>query len=423
MTEENQQSMTAAIARANDDAPTGSMGTETLARTLALMQLAADLGFTITDVVEGMHSNIGRRPLPLSKLKTAKTTGITGLVYGAVGGSFNAIANGLGSASRAIAGDALANTAGNNEPGWVKFRSALNGVCGDALEERQNPLALPMSLQQEVGDSDSLLLFVHGLCMSELGWRGEAYEQFIAKWQSNGGSTAALRYNSGRHISENGADFDKLLEQLVVDRKLKRIVVIGHSMGGLLTRSALNFAEDNGHRWPDKLSHMVLLGSPHNGAPMERAGNMANSLLTMSPYSAALAGLGNIRSAGIRDLRHGSIRPEDWQNMADPDSHDDSRAPSPLSQKPNILMLVGTRSTALPEKVTTAKHDLLVPVSSGLGLHSKPEFRLASPKLTRKLLAATDHIELLWNGNVYQTIERWLNGDDIEPLTEAQMAR
>ena len=95
---------------------------------------------------------------------------------------------------------------------------------------------------------------------------------------------------------------------------VEELVIVGHSMGGLLARSACHYGQLAGQAWPKHLRQMVFLGTPHHGAPLERGGNWVNVVLELSPYTAALARLAKIRSAGITDLRHGDILDEDWQH-------------------------------------------------------------------------------------------------------------
>ena len=123
-----------------------------------------------------------------------------------------------------------------------------------------------------------------------------------------------LHYNSGLHVSTNGRALAQQLERLVAQwpRPLERLVLLGHSMGGLLARSALYYGTQAGHRWPARLDDLVFLGTPHHGAPLERAGHWVDLVLGATPYAAPFARLGQVRSAGITDLRHGNLMDGDW---------------------------------------------------------------------------------------------------------------
>lgn len=218
---------------------------------------------------------------------------------------------------------------------------------------------------------------------------------------------AYLRYNTGCHISENGEQLAKLLESYAAHDK--NIVIVGHSMGGLLTRSACEFAKASKANWLPKLSHLVALGSPHNGAPAERLGNMANTILMASPYTNPLSRLGNFRSAGIRDLRFGNLQHSDWQGIDDPDHYDDRRLPVALNPSTEYLFVAGTRSELLTDQPLDAKHDMLVTVESAWAMGEKPEFVLQGDNLHRVILSATDHLRLMWSCEVYDEIDAWFD--------------
>src|SRR5581483_10403478 len=110
-----------------------------------------------------------------------------------------------------------------------------------------------------------------------------------------GFTSVYLHYNSGRHVSLNGRDLAHALEALVASWPAppEELVLLGHSMGGLVIRSACHQARLAGHRWLERLSKLAFLGTPHHGAPLERAGNLFNILLEASPYSASLGRIGS----------------------------------------------------------------------------------------------------------------------------------
>jgi pimeloyl-ACP methyl ester carboxylesterase len=223
---------------------------------------------------------------------------------------------------------------------------AVNGVVGDALAARTNGLALDMSLR--AGDqyltltpeglrdavpdpSSSLVVFVHGLCATEWSWclGAEAYHgdpgaNFGTLLARDLGVTPLfLRYNSGRHVSENGRDLAALLDALVTHWPVpvKRIALVGHSMGGLVIRSACHLADEDGRPWRRSLTHVACLASPHRGAALEKLGNVLGGVLEAIdlPGTRIPGRILQGRSAGIKDLRYGYIRDEDWAGF-DPDA-------------------------------------------------------------------------------------------------------
>jgi pimeloyl-ACP methyl ester carboxylesterase len=223
--------------------------------------------------------------------------GIAGAVYGAVrGGAMLA-----GRAASAVVPEREVSPA---------LLAVLNGLQGDVLEP---PLAIPMTLSVEGEQTPRLAVFVHGLFESEHAWRyggGPRYGDRLEGW-----TPVYVRYNTGRHISENGRDLAKRLEELVAEREIEEIALIGHSMGGLVARSACHLGGD----WTRLVSHIVSLGSPHTGAPLESAVHYAAAALGVMPESRPFAGFLRRRSAGIRDLRRGSLVDEDWDGR-DPDA-------------------------------------------------------------------------------------------------------
>jgi pimeloyl-ACP methyl ester carboxylesterase len=173
--------------------------------------------------------------------------------------------------------------------------AVLNGLQGDVLEP---PLAIPMTLSVE-GERPKLAVFVHGLFETEHAWGyggGPRYGDRLPGW-----TPVYVRYNTGRRIAENGRELAAELEALVAEREIEEIALIGHSMGGLVARSACHRGGD----WTRLVTHVVTLGSPHTGAPIESAIHYAAEVLGVMPESRAFAGLLRRRSAGIRDLRRG----------------------------------------------------------------------------------------------------------------------
>ena len=148
-----------------------------------------------------------------------------------------------------------------------------------------------------------------------------------------------LLYNSGLHISTNGHAFAAILEQLVASWPVAvdELVLLGHSMGGLVARSACLVAGEHGHTWQNRLQALITLGTPHHGAPLERGGNWIDLLLDLSPYTAPLGALGRIRSAGVTDLRYGNVLDEHWQGRDRFAHGPDVRVPTALPDKRPVL--------------------------------------------------------------------------------------
>jgi pimeloyl-ACP methyl ester carboxylesterase len=214
--------------------------------------------------------------------------------------------------------------------------AAVTGLRGDALEAEGSPLCQPMAVRVNgepvVLEPDALaaafpeatpriVVFVHGLMETEFSWAGggETYGERLAR--ELGCTPVYVRFNSGRHISENGRSLSALMEELVAawPSGAGEIALVGHSMGGLVVRSACCHAAQDDADWVRLVRHSVSLGSPHMGAPLEQAVHVLSAGLAALPETRPFANFLRRRSGGIRDLRQGSLVDEDWRDR-DPDA-------------------------------------------------------------------------------------------------------
>jgi len=382
-------------------------------------RLVVDATKRVTDVVEGMHRTIASGPDVLGRPLESPTRAITGLVYGSIRGVTHAV----GVAIDAVLGQ-LTPLLGESVPGPERAAvlAALNGVVGDYLSETRSPLAIEMRLTHDghalelekealaaslPSASGKLLVLVHGSCMNDRQWNRAGHDHGAALAKDLGYTPLYLLYNSGLHISTNGRAFADVLERLVAawPVPIEELVLLGHSMGGLVSRSACHVAEDAGHAWRKKLTELVCVGSPHHGAPLERGGNMIDRLLGSTRYSAPLARLGKLRSAGVTDMRHGNVLDEHW--MAH-DRFEHAHDPRERLALPKGVKCYAIAATLTPQPGETLLGDGLVPVDSALGRHTRPELALSFPKDHQWIGYGIGHIELLARREVYETIRSWL---------------
>jgi pimeloyl-ACP methyl ester carboxylesterase len=371
-----------------------------------------DASTGLVDVVERMHRTIERWPAPLGLPVFEATRGITGFVYRSVRGSMRLVGRGIDFSLAPLEG-LLPD--GGSTPGRDVFLSILNGVYGDYLERTGNPLAIDMQLLHDdapIAGLDSslalenldpraltgkLLVLVHGLCMSVQQWTRDGYGHGAALADACGYTPLHLRYNSGLPIAENGRQFAEMLERLARDwpRPIEEVTILGHSMGGLVARSACRVAEAENLAWLASLRRLVFLGTPHHGAPLERGGHGLDFLLDLSPYSAPLTRLGKSRSAGIRDLRHGTI--------TSPGHH---HVPLPRGVECYAMAAsLGDRRGLVADRLVG---DGLVPLDSALGRHRNPARALRIPKERRWIGYRMGHLELLHRPEVYAQLRSWL---------------
>jgi pimeloyl-ACP methyl ester carboxylesterase len=258
-----------------------------------------------------------------------------------------------------------------------------------------------------------VLLLAHGLCLNDLQWKrnGQDYGAFLAS--DLGYTPIYLHYNSGLHVSDNGRSLAALLESLLDQWPVpvEELAIIGHSMGGLLARSAHHYATEAGHRWPRHLRTLIFLGTPHHGAPLERLGNWVDTALELSPYTLPFANLGKIRSAGITDMRYGNLVEQDWQGRDRFASRADTRRPLPLPRDVECYAIAATRQPDA-SSASDLLGDGLVTLDSALGRHPNPEMSLNFAESHQWTAYGANHWALLSHPAVYEHLCQWLQSSN-----------
>ena len=387
-------------------------------------RLAIDATIGLTRLVETMHHNILRTPGPLGGHTQEPTTGITGLVYRSIQGVTRLVGSGI-DALLAQLTPLLDQEAETSSGPREALLAALNGVIGDHLAASGNPLAIPMQLRrnghplvltrQDLAASiprpgGRILLLLHGLCMNDLKWRRKGHDHGEALAEAAGFTPVYLHYNSGQHVSTNGRAFADIMETLVQawPVPVEDLVIIGHSMGGLVAHSACHYARLGGQTWLQHLRQLVFLGTPHHGTPFERGGNWVTVFLEVSPYTAALARLGKIRSAGITDLRHGSVLDEDWLH-GDRFARSKKRILVPLPEGVQCYAVAASIAKSPGDAGKSLPGDGLVPVLSALGQHADQKLCLNIPESRQWVGYGMHHLDLLDNAEVYAQLRRWIS--------------
>jgi pimeloyl-ACP methyl ester carboxylesterase len=385
-------------------------------------RLAIDAAREVTDLIEAMHYTISS-PSSLSGASTpGGTRDTTGLLYRNIHGCYYLVGAGMDAVLAQVVpmfGDPPST------PEREAVLATLNGIWGDYLVASDNPLAIEMSvrhggrslvlekraIQAAIPQaSGKVVVLVHGLCMNDLCWSRGGHEYGTALARDLGYTPVYLHYNSGLHISTNGRRFAGLLERLVREwpQPVDELAIIGHSMGGLVSRSACHYGTLAGHTWRQHLRKLMFLGTPHHGSPLERAGNWADVILKATRYTAPFGHLGTKRSAGITDLRYGNLLDEDWEGLDRFAYRPDSRRPMPLPDGVRCYAIgasIGTRQGDVKDRLVG---DGMVLLDSALGHHKEPDRCLAFPQSQQWVGYNMGHADLLDRPEVYQKIREWL---------------
>jgi len=384
-------------------------------------RLATQATTGVTHITEGVHQSVlGTMGLPGGK-EVGRTRGLTGLVYQGIRGVTRLVDVSLQAALLRLEPFLERGANAALSPEREAVLSALNGVMGDRLAEDGNPLALTMELRQQGRVIDlaalhasgqatgKVLLLVHGLCMNDLQWLRAGHDHGAHLAQALGYTPVYVRYNTGLHTSINGGELAGRIEALMADWPVpvQELNVLVHSMGGLVVRSAVQQAVQGGLQWPGRLRKLVFLGTPHHGAPLERAGNWVDVILGSTPWSRPFARLGHLRSAGITDLRYGHVQEADWQGHDRFRKRPDARHHLPLPPGVACYTVAATLARQRSPLAERLVGDGLVPLRSALGQHEQAERTLEFPKSHQYVAYGLGHMALLEDAQVAQQLVRW----------------
>jgi triacylglycerol lipase len=311
---------------------------------------------------------------------------------------------------------------------------AVNGVVGDHLAREGNPLDMGLTLRWAAGSRPAtrpsrVAVFVHGMAATEWCWAmdsgrllGDPAATFGTLLERDLGHLPVfVRYNSGRHISESGLALAEALHALWAEMALLprpdgeeaaanvELVLVGHSAGGLVARSATLVAASRGLNWLGSLSRVVCLGTPHQGAVLERFGHAAAAALHAIdlPATRIPAALIRARSAGIKDLRHGDVREEAWRGR-EPDARAAAEDVVAADLVPGVryAFMAGSVLPDPNHRMSDLIGDLLVQVRSAEG----PRDVTLKPTHAARF-GAIHHNEMQVHPEVYAQLRRFCAGE------------
>jgi pimeloyl-ACP methyl ester carboxylesterase len=360
----------------------------------AAAKLITQAAIGVTNIAEGVHRSVKRTMLLEKKSDSVQTTGLTGLIYKSVRGTTGLVGKTIDTALLKIEPLLATSTSASEieSKQHQAFLAALNGVIGDRLAADNNPLATTMSFRYKAdAPSSKLLLVIHGLCMNDLQWisgaDGFEINHAEAVALECGFTPIYLRYNTGRAIEDNGAELSEKLELLFKDWPvaIKEINVLVHSMGGLVIRSAAHLADRSTTKlaWRKKLKRIAFLGTPHQGAPLEKVGHWIDLILGSTPYSKPFVALTKLRSAGINDLREGLTHA--------------------LPKAVSVFAVAACTTTSRNKATDHVSGDGLVSVNSALGIN------LGFTKSNSKVFFKMNHMQLLSRPEVTEELMKFFS--------------
>ena len=307
--------------------------------------------------------------------------------------------------------------------------AAINGLMGDRLRAKSSPLAThmgfyhhnrPLALTAEQFESThhelsgKLVVFIHGLSSHEQMWAFPSAPKQSALvsygsllMQEQGVTPLYLRYNSGLHISDNGRLLAALLEELmqVYPRPIDELVLVGHSLGGLLIRSACHYGRQSGCDWLEPLNKAIYLGTPHHGVPWQSlTANMLHRWSTSSnPVIQKLYSFYEGRSAAVRDIVDMALIEEHWRS-------EEASKPLAWSEDMEHYFIAGSINEDPNHVMSHAFGDVLVPIGSAQARSALHGHMPSPPNLEQNsaLVPGVKHIALAHSKEVYNQLQRWL---------------
>ncbi|WP_309240922.1 alpha/beta fold hydrolase [Nocardia sp. BSTN01] len=331
--------------------------------------------------------------------------------------------------SAGVLAEHAATLSGVSAPSRTVFGSgllaALQGLIGDTLAQQRPILASPMAFRFDgepvapeqvakhiTNPSGRVVIFLHGLAETEHAWRLGGRPTYAERLEADLGCTSLqVRYNSGLHISENARRLDDLLQRLVEHWpvEIEQLSLVGHSMGGLIARGACFDAAEEGRSWIRRVRQMVCLGSPHLGAPLEQFVHYLSAALVRVPETRPFGRLLRRRSAGIRDLRQGSLVDQDWDGVDADALRRRAIREIPLLEGADHYFVTATITRSPHHPLGRVIGDGLVLTTSGSGRNRAR--RIGFDDDNGMHLPGANHFTLLNHEAVYEALSRWLRGE------------
>ncbi|MBF6148632.1 esterase/lipase family protein [Nocardia nova] len=394
----------------------------------ALARLAGDELGGAVDGIAAVHRAVADHVFAAVRLGVGPAARPAQVVHDTIADNVYRIVSGSAVAAGTLAGHA-ATFSEVPTPSRTVFGSgllaALQGLIGDTLAQQRPILAAPMAFRSD-GDpvaperlvehvtnpSSRVVIFLHGLAETEHAWRLGGRPTYAERLEADLGCTSLqVRYNSGLHISENAQQLNDLLQRLAEHWpvEIEQLSLVGHSMGGLIARSACFDAAEERRSWVRHVRQLVCLGSPHLGAPLEQIVHYLSAALVRVPETRPFGRLLRRRSAGIRDLRHGSLVDQDWDGVDADALRRKAIREIPLLEGADHYFVTATITRSPRNPLGHLIGDGLVLTTSGSGRNRAR--RIGFDDDNGLHLPGANHFTLLNHEAVYEALTHWLRGE------------
>jgi pimeloyl-ACP methyl ester carboxylesterase len=305
-------------------------------------------------------------------------------------------------------------------------------------------------LHTEQAPGHDVVIFVHGLLYDDSCWRAATFDMTSAFERELRVFAVHVLYDTGRHISENGLELANLLQALAdeVGEAGAHWHLVAHSMGGLVCRSALFQGDKAGMGFTRRIDRVVLLGAPNRGAPLEKGTHLARLLMAGAPIPLRLSALGirrlltslrlggraplapiagltdfwvctvptffltlagrilDLRSDGIRDLRHGTMLREEWDQEPLWGGLKPRRVPVAPLPWARTYAIAGSLSARPRTGLAIRATDGLVSAASAADLGPDDELHVVENGRFA-LLPGVNHFVMPFSREVFDTLRGW----------------
>ena len=303
----------------------------------------------------------------------------------------------------------------------------LNGLHGHTMSEKGHKALINMSFRYQSRDisieklkefydfskyNGTVIIFIHGLMNDESIWKSKPGNR--KKWLGSAiedemkANALYVRYNTGRHISENGRQLSSLLQHFIeVHQSINQLNIVCHSMGGLVSRSACYYSGIHNQSWTGILKKVFLIGVPNEGSYLARVAYMTQYFFRKIDPSEndSVAKFFDVRSNGIKDLSFGYLVDEDWQNSKDGNVKNIQQTKVyPLPHVYYYLIAASVTEENEKNRIFTFFGDGLVEKKSALSDLFITN-SMISGKVNMKLFPRLNHLTLLESKEVFNYIK------------------